>query len=725
MKAYRTLTTLIFILLFTTQIFCQGNIGINATGASPDASAMLDVSSSTKGILIPRMSSTQRTSITNPAAGLMVYDTNKKSFWYYDGSVWINIKDSDGSSSNELQTISKSGSTVTLSDGGGSFTDEVNDSDFDPLNEIQTLSKTGNSIILTNGGGSVNDDTGPFEEVNNAVRLLTQTDDLILGRNILPTNGETISDNFLLFDNSKSALRGGRLFLSKDWSPDSTGTYSFAYGYNPKAKGTAATAIGRSTNASGRYSFAAGGYTISPSGYETALGYYNTEYTPASTIGWNINDRLFVIGNGSSGSNRQDAFSIMKNGNATLQGLFTLTDGTDSYTLPNTDGLLNQILQTDGAGNLSWVNDGDTDSANELQTLSYSGGNLDISNGNTVDISSLENIWNKGSGSDIYYSSKVGIGSSSSPSSKLLVRQVAGEDGIKVEHNYTGSAQKVGIDIDLTSNGSGSKTGLYSQVQAGSAGSSKGISTYVIAGSSGTHSGMSASISGAGTAIVGTALDASGVAAKLTGPSHLIGNVAIGTDEEMGALHIHETTNTNAQVFVTPNSPSNNGTSSIFLAEDSDASLGMEWKFNGVSNKLELLGKVNATIYGPHLYIDRASGDMALGSSNFADGYKLSVDGKMACEEVLVELSTGWPDYVFQDDYKLISIEDLDAFIQKEKHLPGIAPAQEMESKGLELGEMQKILTEKVEELSLYIIQLHDQNLALQKRIESLESYQN
>ncbi|MBI3240619.1 MAG: hypothetical protein HYZ43_17535 [Flavobacteriia bacterium] len=65
------------------------NVGINATGAAPAASAMLDVSSTTSGLLIPRMTSAQRTAIAAPATGLLVYDTTIGSFYYWDGIQWI------------------------------------------------------------------------------------------------------------------------------------------------------------------------------------------------------------------------------------------------------------------------------------------------------------------------------------------------------------------------------------------------------------------------------------------------------------------------------------------------------------------------------------------------------------------------------------------------------------------------------------------------------------
>ena len=89
----------IFILLLTvfiTQtVFSQ--VAVNSSGSAADASAMLDVSSTSKGMLVPRMTTSQRTAISSPATGLLVFDTTTKSFWFYDGgsSSWVEIKSSN------------------------------------------------------------------------------------------------------------------------------------------------------------------------------------------------------------------------------------------------------------------------------------------------------------------------------------------------------------------------------------------------------------------------------------------------------------------------------------------------------------------------------------------------------------------------------------------------------------------------------------------------------
>jgi hypothetical protein len=90
-KFFLCLSSLAFFLLLAMGSFAQtGGAAINATNADPDPSAMLDVSSSSKGILIPRMTASQKNSISNPANGLLIYQTDDMvGFWYYNGTLWV------------------------------------------------------------------------------------------------------------------------------------------------------------------------------------------------------------------------------------------------------------------------------------------------------------------------------------------------------------------------------------------------------------------------------------------------------------------------------------------------------------------------------------------------------------------------------------------------------------------------------------------------------------
>jgi hypothetical protein len=79
------------LLILNTSIFAQG-VGINESGAAADASAILDVSSTTQGFLPPRMTQSERDAITNPAAGLMIFNTSTNRLNYYNGTVWESME---------------------------------------------------------------------------------------------------------------------------------------------------------------------------------------------------------------------------------------------------------------------------------------------------------------------------------------------------------------------------------------------------------------------------------------------------------------------------------------------------------------------------------------------------------------------------------------------------------------------------------------------------------
>lgn len=94
---------------------------------------------------------------------------------------------------------------------------------------------------------------------------------------------------------------------------------------------------------------------------------------------------------------------------------------------------------------------------------------------------------------------------------------------------------------------------------------------------------------------------------------------------------------------------------------------------------------------------------------------KLAVNGKIRATEIKVD-SGPWPDYVFDEDYKLTPLKDVEAFINENKHLPGVPKAKEIEENGLSLGEMNKILMQKVEELTLHMIRLDKENEELKQQ---------
>lgn len=148
--------------------------------------------------------------------------------------------------------------------------------------------------------------------------------------------------------------------------------------------------------------------------------------------------------------------------------------------------------------------------------------------------------------------------------------------------------------------------------------------------------------------------------------------------------------------------------------------LGQEPLPNMILDQNEILARNNGA--AADLFVQHDGGNLLLcgleggavgigltAGSSLPAGSLLAVDGKITCEEVLVKLSQNWPDYVFADDYKLPELSDLKSYILENKHLPGIPKAGEIEKNGLELGEIQKVMMEKIEELTLYVIKLQEE----------------
>ncbi len=126
------------------------------------------------------------------------------------------------------------------------------------------------------------------------------------------------------------------------------------------------------------------------------------------------------------------------------------------------------------------------------------------------------------------------------------------------------------------------------------------------------------------------------------------------------------------------------------------------------------------TVFSPKLVV-QADGRIGIGTPTPTDA--LTVNGNIRSKEVIVT-ATGWPDYVFKEGYHLPSLDSLSQQIKTEGHLPGMPSAAEVEKNGLSLGEMNKLLLRKVEEVTLYLIELKKDDEQLKQRIEKLENKQ-
>jgi hypothetical protein len=116
------------------------------------------------------------------------------------------------------------------------------------------------------------------------------------------------------------------------------------------------------------------------------------------------------------------------------------------------------------------------------------------------------------------------------------------------------------------------------------------------------------------------------------------------------------------------------------------------------------------------------AGNVAVGVTTVPTGYKMAIDGKLIAEEIKVQSSSQWPDYVFDKTYGLPTLDEVQRHIKEKGHLINIPSAEEVEANGIELGEMDKLLLEKIEELTLYVIELKKENEKQQLEIQFIKS---
>ena len=248
------------------------------------------------------------------------------------------------------------------------------------------------ALYAETSGGSSN---GAFTSSAGVTKITTETDDFLLGSNQLNYSGAGI-DSKAFYDEGLGAFRVGGV-TSNNWDTSNIGLRSFASGLNTRATLANATAFGDNSQATGQTSFVmgtntqasalntfAGGNTSIASGSNSfaygnnnsAIGLFTTSFGERTTaqargsfvIGrfnevngngntWVATDPLFVVGNGTSDTNRSNALTVYKDGSLETGGLFTIGDpiNGNSYTFPAEDATAaGQVLTSDGNGQLAW-----------------------------------------------------------------------------------------------------------------------------------------------------------------------------------------------------------------------------------------------------------------------------------------------------------------------------------------------------------------------------------
>ncbi len=150
--------------------------------------------------------------------------------------------------------------------------------------------------------------------------------------------------------------------------------------------------------------------------------------------------------------------------------------------------------------------------------------------------------------------------------------------------------------------------------------------------------------------------------------------------------------------------------SSTLWAENFQNGFGLSVDSNGIGHILE-------NFYNPKAIVSFFHGKVGIGEVSlptYTSAHKLFVEGGITTEEVIVKLKNDWSDYVFNKDYRLRSIQELEDYINKNNHLPEIPDAEEVKKNGVDLGQMNALLLKKVEELTLYVIELKKEIQELQ-----------
>ncbi|SEO61495.1 hypothetical protein [Mucilaginibacter sp. OK283] len=336
-----------------------------------------------------------------------------------------------------------------------------------------------------------------------------------------------------------------------------------------------------------------------------------------------------------------------------------------------------------------------------------------------------------------------------------FVFTLAGSDGVNTERMRIGSNGNVGIGtnyplykLDVNGNanfGGGSAAGRTVQIKGAGAASPNGAGGLLLQ-----------TAPGGGLDIFATSTDANPVWDFRTFVSEDMsfspgstermrissaGNVGIGTTSPAAPLHVSKLMTPGAVTemlrlevrgnnsdelagegaainFYTPVTPSPDALGAqIYTFRESAV--------NATSTTSLRFATNNAGTVSDKLVIS-GSGNVGIGTTdnsnwNLAGSqYKLAVGGSMIATAVTVKLVANWPDYVFKKDYTLPSLTDVKTYIDQNQHLPEIPSAQQMEKDGVNLGEMNKLLLKKVEELTLYLIEEEQKNKTQQEQLNRL-----
>jgi hypothetical protein len=399
----KNILTISLSIFFTLALNAQ-NVGINTT--TPDASAALDIASTTSGMLVPRMTTTQRTAISSPATGLLVFDSDLKVFYFYNGTAWTSL----GSNASAIKYIGTSYLGQT-SGAGSTGTSEGTSSNLNLIavgDNVLNANTTGENNIALSKQALQNNTTGSWNTAIGKEALKTNTTgniNIAVG-NFALQNNTTGSENVAIGQNNLGANTTGN-----------TNTAIGHYALNSNTTGQANTATGLGALRA-----------VTTGQYNIAVGYDAgaRNVTGNSNVFLGYQAGFFETGSNKLYISNSSALTPLIKGDFSTKTL-TVNDYLATKYFKMTNGATNgYVLQSDASGNGIWVNP-------------------------TTLTTSATNNWTT-SGTDQYnaLSGNVGIGTTS-PTEKL---EILGKTKTTDFQMTTGATNDYILKSDASGNGS-------------------------------------------------------------------------------------------------------------------------------------------------------------------------------------------------------------------------------------------------------------------------------
>lgn len=209
-----------------------------------------------------------------------------------------------------------------------------------------------------------------------------------------------------------------------------------------------------------------------------------------------------------------------------------------------------------------------------------------------------------------------------------------------------------------------------------------------------------------------------------------VGNVGVGHQNQFAGykFHVQGLTNLSGDVGIKigntpPQAPLHlKGNASAFLMEGTDHSFISFYPLGFGAGRKAVFGYTTASTSTISLKNEISGADVdvsVLGTGS------INLNGRVWAKEVVVQLTDPWPDFVFSTSYQLNTLAQVEAYISKNNHLPNVPSAAEVAENGINIAEMDAILLQKIEELTLYTIaqqkQLDEQKKLIEEQSKLIE----